>query len=225
MNSTIKLLFILTLIASNCSKSKTPNQSTNFEEAKENLVSTLDSIWITEQEPIRLRDSIGRVHGYESQEFLKQNEIYKRNHKINEKKILSILEERGWPSEEEIGYQGSLTICNVIQHSDFETRIKYLPMMKEAVNKKILQPRLLARAEDRIATDRGEPQIYGGQIKYYPETKSFNVWPIIDPENVDQRRIEIGLDSIAVFLANRRTPMQWDLQEQIKRTEEFIKNK
>lgn len=56
------------------------------------------------------------------------------------------------------------------------------------MKEKELAPRLLARAEDRLATDRRGLQIYGGQIKYYPKTKSFNVWPIMDPENVDQRR-------------------------------------
>ena len=97
--------------------------------------------------------------------------------------------------------------------------------MRKAVKEKQLAPRLLARAEDRLATDNGELQIYGGQIKYYPETKSFNVWPIIDPENVDKRREEIGLVPMAEFLANLRNPLEWNLEEQIRRTEEFKKVK
>lgn len=97
--------------------------------------------------------------------------------------------------------------------------------MRKAVKEKELAPRLLARAEDRLATDRGDLQIYGGQIKYYPETKSFNVWPIIDSTNIEPRRAEIGLDSIAEFLSNLRNPLEWNLEEQIKRTEEFKKEK
>jgi hypothetical protein len=136
---------------------------------------------------------------------------------------MDILDTEGWPSKDIIGEQGNLTICNVLQHSDNEVRAKYLPMMREAVKMKKLQPWLLARAEDRLATDREELQVYGGQIKYYPETKSFNVWPIVDPENVDKRRAEISLEPIAQFLRNRRTPLEWNLREQIKRTEEFEK--
>ena len=188
---------------------------------QEYLMAMLDTIWITEQEPIRLRDSLGKVHGYESEEFQKQNEIYHKNHDINEKKILEILDTQGWPGKNIIGEQGSLTICNVLQHSGLEVRNKYLPMMRKAVEEKELAPRLLARAEDRLATDRGELQIYGGQIKYYPETKSFNVWPIMDPENVDQRRAEIGLEPMAEFLGDLRNPLEWDLEEQIRRTKEF----
>ena len=93
-------------------------------------------------------------------------------------------------------------------------------MMRQAVLDKKLEPRYLVRAEDRIATDKGELQIYGGQMKYYPETKSFNVWPVYDPLNIDKRRATIGLGPIKEFL-KARFDFDWDLSEQIKRTEEF----
>ncbi|MDF1695786.1 MAG: hypothetical protein P1U56_08150 [Saprospiraceae bacterium] len=219
------LLFFMLFSIISCSNKKEKKESLSSEKSEENLVAILDTIWRTEQQPIRLRDSLGKVHGYESVEFKKQNEIYHKNHDINEKKILKILDSKGWPSKNSIGDQGNLTICNVLQHSDIETRKKYLPLMRQAVKEKKLAPRLLARAEDRLATDRGDLQIYGGQIKYYRETKSFDVWPIIDPTNIDKRRIEIGLDSMAVFLSNLRNPLEWNLEEQIKRTEQFKKDK
>ncbi len=97
-------------------------------------------------------------------------------------------------------------------------------MMQKAVNDGHLAPRLLARAEDRLATDRGELQIYGGQIKYYPETQSFDVWPIKDPANVDTRRAEIGLPPMSEFLKGLRNPLEWNLEEQIRRSREFEEN-
>lgn len=203
---------------SNKSKSKEtfiPAKSSKY------LIAVLDTIWEAEQTPIRLRDSIGRIHGFESKEFQKLQELCDKNHAANEKKILEILDNQGWPSNAIIKEQGNLTICNVLQHSDISVRLKYLPLMQKAVKEKGLQPRLLARAEDRIATDRGELQIYGGQIKYYPKTKSFDVWPIKDPKNVDKRRAEIGLIPMEEFLNNLRSPLVWDLEEQIRRTAEF----
>lgn len=218
----MRLILLITMFSIiSCSIETESDQASNSDKIEENLISILDTIWRTEQGPIRLRDSLGKVHGYESEEFQEQNEIYHRNHDLNERKILGILDTQGWPDINIVGEQGHLTICNVLQHSGIEVRKKYIPMMKKAVKEKGLAQRLLARSEDRLATDRGELQIYGGQIKYYPETKSFNVWPIIDPENVDKRRAEIGLAPIAEFLANRRHPLKWDLEEQIKRTEEF----
>ncbi len=190
----------------------------------ENLVAILDTIFRTEQEPIRLRDSFLKTHGDQSKEFLEQQEIYERNHAINEKKIRAILDKSGWPDKKIIGERGNRTICNVIQHAENDIRIKYLPMMKQAVLDQQLNPQLLVRAEDRIATERGDPQIYGGQMKFYPETKSFNVWPVLDPVNIDKRRAAIGLGPIAEFLKNR-FDFEWNLEEQIKRTEAFEKQR
>jgi len=95
-------------------------------------------------------------------------------------------------------------------------------MMRQAVKDKKLEPRFLVRAEDRIATERGDLQIYGGQMKYYPETKSFNVWPIYDPVNIDKRRAKIGLNTIAEHLKTRFN-FEWNLEEQLKRTADFEK--
>lgn len=224
---TVNYIIILNVfILGSCNQSRMQNSDVMkgaiaATRTKEQLIAMLDSIWWAEQIPIRVRDSLGSVHGYESEEFQRQDEIYHKAHDINEKKILDLLETYGWPDINTIGEQGNLTICNVLQHSSIEVRQKYIPMMKMAVKEKGLAARLLARAEDRLATDRGEFQIYGGQIKYYPETKSFNFWPIKDPENLEKRRAEIGLDSISEFLKRKRVDLVWNLEEQIKRTEEF----
>lgn len=135
-----------------------------------------------------------------------------------------MLDKYGWPTQEMVGEQGNHTICNVLQHSSIDVRLKYLPMMKKAVHEKKLAPGFLVRTEDRIATDEGNLQIYGGQMKFYPETKSFNVWPIYDPVNIDKRRAEIGLIPIAEHLKNR-FDFEWNLEEQIRRSAEFEKEK
>lgn len=215
------LFLLITVSCTNRSKSKKPE--TNIERT-ENFIAVLDTIWETEQTPIRLRDSLLRIYGVASKQYKEQQLIYEKNHIINEKKIRTILDNYGWPTKEMIGEQGNWTICNVIQHADNEIRIKYLPMMRTAVKDKKLEPRFLVRAEDRIATEKGDLQIYGGQMKYYPETKKFNVWPVFDPVNLDKRRAAMGLEPIAEFLKNR-FDFVWNLEEQIKRSEKFEKER
>lgn len=188
------------------------------------LKAVLDTIFTMEQGPLRMRDSLMKKYGVESEEAQNMQALYKKNHAINEKKVRHLLDTYGWPDRALIGEQGSLTIANVIQHSDNDIRIKYLPMMREAVQENKLHPRFLVRAEDRIATERGDLQLYGGQMKYYPETKSFNVWPVYDPANIDKRRAAIGLGPIAEHL-KRRFDFEWNLEEQIERTKEFEKAK
>ena len=71
---TTKLVFLfLSLFVASCAREKNilKTQQTEKENLLDgkNLVALLDTIWRTEQEPIQLRDSLGRVHGYESEEF------------------------------------------------------------------------------------------------------------------------------------------------------------
>ena len=220
LNINFQLLgFLLLLIFTSCASKKQENQSKGIDYPP-NLVASLDSIWHDEQDPISIRDSLMEKFGVDSKEAEVYQKIYKENHLVNEKKITALLDKYGWPKKELIGEQGNFTICNVLQHSDQAIRIKYLPLMKKAVLEKELLPRFLVRTEDRIATEKGEPQIYGGQMKFYPETKTFNVWPVYDPKNIDKRRAEIGLEPIAPYL-KRRFDFDWDLEEQIQRTAAF----
>lgn len=214
MKKAYYLLTLLVLLVFSACNTKTK------EAKEENLIALIDDVWKTEQEPIRLRDSLMAIHGVDSELVKEQQLIIDKNHIVNEDRVKNILDKHGWPTKDMIGERGNWTICNVIQHSDNDIRIQYLPMMRQAVKDKKLEPRFLVRAEDRIATERGDLQIYGGQMKYYPETKSFNLWPVFDPENIDKRRTAIGLDSIAIFLKNR-FDFEWNLEEQIKRTKEF----
>jgi len=219
-----RLVFIFTLLLTMACSNKKGNEAPTSKQTPIDLITVLDTIWRSEQRPITLRDSLMKIYGAESKKVQTQQEIYEKNHIVNERKVKTILDKYGWPTKEMIGEQGNWTICNVIQHSDNEIRIKYLPMMRKAVKDKKLEPRFLVRAEDRIATEKGDLQIYGGQMKYYPETQSFNVWPIYDPVNIDKRRAEIGLEPIAEFLKNR-FDFEWNLEEQIKRSEEFEKER
>ena len=214
------ILLLALLLSLSCSNGKKTSKEEVSVQTNEQLIAMLDDIWIAEQQPITLRDSMIELYGADSKEVAKYQLIYEKNHMVNEEKITNLLDSHGWPNKRVIGEQGNWTICNVIQHADNDVRIKYLPMMKEAVLEKQLLPRFLVRAQDRIATEQGQLQIYGGQMKYYPETKSFNVWPVFEPENIDKRREEIGLGPIAEFL-KARFDFKWNLEEQIQRTKEF----
>ena len=77
--------------------------------------------------------------------------------------------------------------------------------MKEAVTKGNANPGSLALLIDRIEIREGRKQIYGSQIGTYPNTNIQYVLPLIDPDNVDKRRTEVGLDLISDYVKN------WDL--------------
>ena len=77
----------------------------------------------------------------------------------------------------------------------------------------------LALLEDRIAIGKGEKQIYGSQVGRDQETGEYFVLPLIDPENVDQRRAEVGLGTIQYYISN--WGMTWDVEEYKKQLPEI----
>ncbi|WP_115462195.1 DUF6624 domain-containing protein [Winogradskyella aurantiaca] len=214
------LLLAIALLTFSCQDKPGQSATVQSEISAKNLSAILDSIWMKEQLPIRERDSMMDIYGPEHDYLIPITEEIRANHEQNMKRIAQIIDTFGWPSPEQSGTNGNWTICNVIQHDTPETREKYIPIMRQAVKDGKLEARWLVRTEDRLATDKGELQIYGGQMKYYKETKSFNVWPVYDPVNVNKRRAAIGLNTIEEHL-KERFDFEWNLEEQIERTKAF----
>ena len=84
-------------------------------------------------------------------------------------------------------------------------------MMKEAVTKGNANPSSLALLIDRIEIREGRKQIYGSQIGTNPNTKTQYVLPLIDPDNVDKRRTDVGLGSISDYIKNWN--LTWDVEK------------
>ena len=133
------------------------------------------------------------------------------NDSINLLKVKKILDEKGWVGKDKVGAQANSVFFLVIQHSDLETQKKYLPMMREAVTKGNASASSLALLIDRIEIREGRKQIYGSQIGTKPSTKTQYVLPLIDPDNVDKRRSEVGLASISDYVKNWN--LIWDVEK------------
>ena len=66
--------------------------------------------------------------------------------------------------------------------------------MREAVEKGNARASSLALLEDRVALRQGKKQIYGSQV--WKLDGKWYVQPLEDPENVDKRRAEVGLQPL-----------------------------
>lgn len=130
---------------------------------------------------------------------------------INLIKVKKILDEKGWVGKDKVGAQANSALFLVIQHSDLETQKKYLPMMKEAVTKGNASPGSLALLIDRIEIREGRKQIYGSQIGINQSNNTYYILPLTDPDNVDKRRTEVGLDPIANYIKNWN--LVWDVEK------------
>lgn len=196
---------------------------TNKEKAEANLdkplVAILDTIYQEDQKYRQQIKEIEDKYGWESDEMKTHWKIINEKDSINLIKVKKILDERGWLGADVIGNQGNSTLFLVIQHSNIETQEKYLPMMREAVSKGHAQSSSLALLEDRVALRKGEKQIYGSQVGRDQETGEYYVLPLVDPDNVDKRRAEVGLGTIQDYISN--WGMTWDVEEYKKKLPEI----
>ena len=156
-------------------------------------------------------DETQKKFGQDSKEMNNLWKITNQKDSINLLKVKKILDEKGWVGKDKVGAQANSAIFLVIQHSDLETQKKYLPMMKEAVIKGNADSGSLALLIDRIEIREGRKQIYGSQIGTKPDNKTQYVLPLIDPDNVDKRRAEVGLGPISDYVNNWN--LSWDVEK------------
>jgi len=201
---------IVGLLIVNLSFGQTQNK-TGFDIS---LMAQLDTIHQEDQNyRIRITEILGKSQRSESDniEFIALLKIMNEKDSINLLKIEKILNEYGWLGADVIGEQGNKTLFLVIQHSDLETQLKYLPMMREAVKLGNVKRKDFALLEDRTAVRQGKRQIYGSQIFKDYDTGESYVYPLIEPEKVNERRAEVGLEPIEDYV--KCVGMIWDVEK------------
>ncbi len=120
---------------------------------------------------------------------------------INLEIIKDIIKNYGWLGEKTVGFKANMALFLVIQHADLETQLQYLPIMEQAAREGNLRLKEYATYIDRIEIRQGRKQIYGTQVKYNEEIGCHQVLPILNPEEVDERRKEVGLNTMQEQLA------------------------
>lgn len=183
----------------------------NKEKEEENLnkplVAILDTVMIDDQKDRQALDGIEEKYGRDSKEVKNVWKTIQYKDSVNLVKVTQILDKYGWLGADEVGSTGNTVIFLVIQHADIKTQEKYLPAMREAVKKGKARPSSLALLEDRIALRQGRKQIYGSQIGQFQDGRHY-VQPLEDPENVDKRRAEVGLEPLNDY--TQHWQFNWD---------------
>lgn len=175
------------------------------------LKAELEAIRVEDQKYRQEAVQLAEKHGWDSPEMKALWKIIGEKDSINLIKITAILDKYGWVGPDIVGVEGNGTLFLVIQHSDQLTQEKYLPMMREAVQKGNAYPAQLALLEDRVALGQGKRQTYGSQIGRDTETNVYYVQPLEDPDNVDKRRAEMGLGPLAEYV--NYWQIVWDVEQ------------
>jgi hypothetical protein len=130
---------------------------------------------------------------------------------INLIKVSNFLNTYGWPKISEVGERGNTALFGALQHAPLKTQQKYYSFLEKAFKEGRLPALLYSEFVDRVLLREGKKQLYGNQYSYKPNSMNLYVQPLVDPENVDERRLQIGLGHFAYFLQGQG--LTWDVEE------------
>jgi len=216
------LVILLIIILGSC-KQNTSNTTSSLSELPTDLTQIgklLDSIHTEDQKHRGEIESIQQEFGWDSPQMGSHWKLIQQTDSSNLTIVEQIIEKHGWLSTEEIGSTANSTLFLVIQHSNQETQEKYLPMMRQAVRDGKANSRSLALLEDRVGLGKGELQVYGSQIGTDQETGEMYVLPLVDPENVNERRSQVGLGPIEDYISH--WDLEWNVEEYNKKLPKWI---
>ena len=132
----------------------------------------------------------------------------------NLRRVRAIIKRYGYPGKTLVGTPTNEAAFYVIQHS---SRIpEYLPLIKQAAEQGELPFHLYAMMLDRQLMYAGQPQVYGTQGRSFPDAHPF-IWPIADPDHVNERRRQAGFtQTVEENAARLHIPYQVLTMEEVK---------
>lgn len=139
-------------------------------------------------------------------------------HRRNAERLVEIIHEFGWPGSSLVGEDGAEAAWLVAQHAIGEPAFqrRCLALLQGAVDAGAAPPYQAAYLEDRIRVFEGRKQLYGTQIDYGPDGAP-RPSPIEDPDSVDERRSEVGLEPLAQRIAKAERMPPMDATERARR--------
>jgi len=119
----------------------------------------------------------------------------------NTARMKELVKQYGWPGPELVGVDGTEAAFMLVQHAEYAFQKQMLPLVEAAYRQKKLHGQDYALLLDRVLVAEGKPQVYGTQAKRFDQWKGNE--PVFDPiedeANVDKRRAEVGLFSMAEY--------------------------
>ena len=120
----------------------------------------------------------------------------------NRNRLKEIFDKNGFPTRKLVGKDAMYGIFLMIQHSDGdkEWQKSQFANIERAVKKGDMDGQSYAYLYDRIKVNNGEKQLYGTQFaKVDPINKTVELAETEDIENLDKRRMEIGMMPIEMY--------------------------
>jgi cytidyltransferase-like protein len=114
----------------------------------------------------------------------------------NGHRVRAIVNQYGWTGVSLVGLDGASAMWLLVQHQDHDVDFQKqcLKLLEQAVREYEASSQSLAYLTDRVKINEGQPQIYGTQ--WIHEDGKFLLYTVEDMEHLNERRFEVGLNSI-----------------------------
>lgn len=122
--------------------------------------------------------------------------------------FVSLTENCGFPKGNQFrDFRSYIGIFLILQHSDAAWIAHYYNDFKSLIDQEALPKNFLALIQDRFLLLNNQPQIYGTQIQ------DGKLYQLVDPENVRQRRWQMGFkESLEVYLSRQGLNMKLEIK-------------
>jgi len=118
----------------------------------------------------------------------------------NTVRMRSIIKRFGWPGADLVGWDGTEAAFTLVQHASHALQKALLRLVKKKFKSGDLRGPNYALFLDRVLVEGGKPQVYGSRAKPFAEWNGEPaLYPIADEANVNKRRAEVGLSSLAEY--------------------------
>lgn len=170
-------------------------------QVNEGLVSQLDSLKNIDQ---KWRQSIRKINNGDIDSLDKKEAIkmVRITDSLNYLEVKRIFDFYGFPGYNLVGENGSYNFWLLVQHQDKHPEFPKLVLdkMKIETEKNNASRANFAYLTDRVAINMGELQVYGTQMRLNQDSTSYEPMPVLNPEDLNERRSKVGLSPIENYI-------------------------
>jgi len=184
------------------------------------IAKLLDSMVVSDQEfRHQSIDLMNKGFKSESPEMREAFENGKNADSLNMIILKKIFKEYCFMGIEEVGKQGSSNFWLMMQHCDKDPKFQeeVLSEMKKHIERKNANPSNYAYLIDRVKVNTGKPQVYGTQMILNKDNSSYEPKPVIEPQNLNKRRAEVGLGTIEEYIGVMNSRYKGSLSKKIEK--------
>jgi hypothetical protein len=116
--------------------------------------------------------------------------------------VRRIFNQYGFPNFDLVGTEGAHDFWLITQHQDKHPAFQdsVLKAMKVQVDNRKAHGTEYAYLVDRVKINTGQLQVYGTQMRLNADTTSYEPMPVIEPQQLNERRHSVGLEPIEDYI-------------------------